>query len=346
MTSGKKASAKKEARDAAPRLAALDVGSNTVHITVAHIVKRLTEIERLADEADLVRLGADVSTMGTISAARMEWASSTIRRQVALARSYGADAVLAVATEALRSAANGGELIERVRRETGVTIHLVSGAQEAALTYWGATSGLKPIKGRRAVVDMGGGSLELALGSGRTVDWRVSLPLGSGAISRRHILSDPPTAAEEASVERVVRETLLAQAPPPPVAQAIVCGGTASALAAIAGRIAGGPDRPATTPLVRARYLTRVQLDAVLRLLSGLPAREVSRRYALDEGRARLLPAGGSILLGVMDLLDIGMLRVRRRGVREGAMLTYAREGERWLEAAASGALAARAGYS
>jgi len=344
MTSGKKASAKKEGRDAVPRLAALDVGSNTVHITVARIVKRLTEIERLADEADLVRLGADVSAMGSISAARMEWASATIRRQVALARAHGASDVLAVATQALRSAANGGELIERVRRETGVTIALVSGAQEAALTYWGATSGLKPIKGRRAVVDMGGGSLELALGSGRVIDWRVSLPLGSGAISRRHMLSDPPTATEEAAVERVVRETLLSQAPPLPIAQAIVCGGTASALAALAARIAGGPDRPRDALPARARYLTRAQLDAVLRLLAGLPAREVSRRYALDEGRARLLPAGGSILLGVMDLLDVGMLRVRRRGVREGAMLTYARQGERWLEAATDGALAVRAG--
>jgi exopolyphosphatase / guanosine-5'-triphosphate,3'-diphosphate pyrophosphatase len=344
MTSGKKASAKKEARDAAPRLAALDVGSNTVHITVARIIKRLTEIERLADEADLVRLGADVSAMGSISAARIEWASSTIRRQVALARANGASAVLAVATQALRSAANGGELIERVRRETGVTIALVSGAQEAALTYWGATSGLKPIKGRRAVIDMGGGSLELALGSGPALDWRVSLPLGSGAISRRHMLSDPPTAAEELAVERVVRETLFAQAPPLPVAQAIVCGGTASALAALAGRIVDAPDRRRDDLPLRARYLTRAQLDAVLRLLAGLPAREVSRRYALDEGRARLLPAGGSILLGVMDLLDVGTLRVRRRGVREGAMLTYARQGERWLEAAADGALAASAG--
>lgn len=324
------------------RLAALDVGSNTVHITVARIIKRLTEIERLADEADLVRLGADVATMGSISAARMEWASSTIRRQVALARSCGASDVLAVATQALRSAANGSELIECVRRQAGVTIQLVSGLQEAALTYWGATSGLKPIKGRRAVVDMGGGSLELALGSGHMLDWRVSLPLGSGTISRRHILSDPPTAAEEIAVERVVRETLLAQAPPLPVAQAIVCGGTASALAALAGRIAAGQDRGRDDPPARARYLTREQLDAVLRLLSGLPAREVSRRYALDEGRARLLPAGGSILLGVMDLLDVGMLRVRRRGVREGAMLTYARLGERWLDAAADGALAAR----
>ncbi len=344
MTSGKETGVKKEGRDAVPRLAALDVGSNTVHITVARIIKRLTEIERLADEADLVRLGADVSAMGSISAARMDWASATIRRQVALAHAHGASAILAVATAALRTAANGGELIERVRRETGVTIALVSGPQEAALTYWGATSGLKPIKGRRAVVDMGGGSLELALGSGRVIDWRVSLPLGSGAISRRHMLSDPPTASEEAAVERVVRETLFAQAPPLPVAQAIVCGGTASALAALAGRIAGnGPDRPHDAPPARTRYLTRAQLDAVLRLLAGLPAREVSQRYTLDEGRARLLPAGGSILLGVMDLLDVGMLRVRRRGVREGAMLTYARQGERWLDAAADGALATHA---
>jgi len=121
MTSGKKTSAKKEARDAAPRLAALDVGSNTVHITVARIIKRLTEIERLADEADFVRLGADVSAMGSISVARMEWAASTIRRQVALARAHGASAILAVATDALRSAANGDMVDAPVRTDVAVS---------------------------------------------------------------------------------------------------------------------------------------------------------------------------------------------------------------------------------
>lgn len=323
---------------AALRLAALDVGSNSIHVTVGRVPKNRVEVIRLADEADLVRLGADVTAYGEIGPERMARAIVTIRDHAELARLYGAQVVLGVATEGVRRAANGAAFLARVRRETGVLLELVTGAQEAALTYWGATSGLKPIKGRRAVLDMGGGSLEFVVGRGRTIDWRVSLPLGSGAMRQRYAPSDPPSPEELEAVRRVVVETLTPLDPPLPVAEAIVCGGTAMSLAMLGGRITV-PDELSgeAGPPKRNRYLTRAQLEAVLALLETTPSATICHRFGVEEGRARLLAAGAAVLLAAMDELRLDVLRARRRGVREGAILTYAHVGERWLEAAEKG---------
>lgn len=321
-------------------LGAIDVGSNTIHLTVARITRHLTEIVRTADEADLVRLGADVHTLGAIGPERLARACAVIRRQVRLAHASGAATVLAVATEAVRAAANGEAFIERVRHETGVQIELISGAQEAALTYWGATSGLKRPDMRRAVADMGGGSLELVVGVGSRIDWRVSLPLGSATMMHRYATADPPSADDLAAIEHTIAETLAPLQPPLPVEQAIVCGGTAAVLAALAGRIAPGAVN-GSQPVSRGRYLSRAQLDAVLGELESLSALKVARHFHVDAGRARLLPAGGAVLEGAMDLLGVERLRARRRGIREGAMLTFARTGSRWLDVAAAGALPA-----
>ncbi|MGZ3677678.1 MAG: Ppx/GppA phosphatase family protein, partial [Ktedonobacterales bacterium] len=179
-------------------LAAIDVGSNTIHLTVGRPTPDGYDLEYLADELELVRLGADVSASGALGSERMRRAISVIQHQTEVARQHGAALVLGIATEGVRAARNGAEFIERVRVETGVVLELVSGEQEAALTYWGATSGLdresegKTVDAKRAVLDLGGGSMEIVAGEGSKVEWRVSLPLGSGAVHDRYAPADPP----------------------------------------------------------------------------------------------------------------------------------------------------------
>lgn len=341
------------AQRSARRLAALDVGSNTIHITAARVVKQCTELVRLADETDLVRLGLDVHTLGLIGPERMERAVATIHKQVALAHAVGARTVLALATHAIREATNGGELIERVRRDVGVHIAAISGAQEAALTYWGAVSGLKRDKHPRAVIDMGGGSLELAIGTGLDIAWRASLPLGSGAIRELIAFADPPRRTQLAAARHHVADHLSDLAAPARARQAIVCGGTAGALAALANHIvlpgdacsdwpplsaSAAASAPAQMPL-RRKWLSREHLEAALPVLTVTSAAQIADRVDVDEGRARLLPAGAVVLSAVMEWLGIEEVRVRRHGIREGAMLTYARVGSRWLDVAAAGAL-------
>lgn len=336
-------------------LAAIDVGSNTVHLTVARVTVATDDLDYLADELDLVRLGADISATGAIGPERAELAVAAIRKQMALAHRLGATTVLGIATEGVRAARNGAEFLAQVREQTGLMLELVTGEQEAALTYWGATSGLHASDAavaapapRRAVLDLGGGSLELVVGEGQHVLWRVSLPLGSGAVHGRYAPADPPRAAELGTVRAVVTETLAALDPPPPVVEAIACGGTATTLAVLdegaraeniqAPQTDANLDTPGRAMRHERRLLTHDSLAALLALLQSQPAAQIATRYDIEEPRARLLGAGGMVLLATMDRLGVAALRVRRRGIREGAMLAYVHAGEGWLALAQDGA--------
>lgn len=334
-------------------LAAIDVGSNTIHLTVARPTADGYDLDYLADELELVRLGADVSASGELGSERMQRASSAIQRQAAVARQHGATVVLGMATEGVRRARNGVEFIERIRAEAGVALELVSGDQEAALTYWGATSGLDGTSdggtagAKRAALDLGGGSMEIVAGEGSRVDWRVSLPLGSGVVHDRFAPSDPPSAEELARAHDAVREALEALDPPLPVAQVIVCGGTATTLAYLGAKAFPPTDPAELAPsgngtanggngaLLRA--LTHQQLAHMLDLLRTTTAAQVTATYRIEEARARLLGAGGVVLMATMERLGVESLRVRKRGIREGALLAYTHAGMRWLELAASG---------
>ncbi|MGZ3675741.1 MAG: Ppx/GppA phosphatase family protein, partial [Ktedonobacterales bacterium] len=334
-------------------LAAIDVGSNTIHQTVGRPTLDGYDLDYLADELELVRLGADVSASGALGQERMQRAISVIRHQTEVARQHGATLVLGIATEGVRAARNGTEFIERVRAETGVVLEVVTGEQEAALTYWGATSGLDgesggdAVSAMRVVLDLGGGSMEVVVGEGSRVEWRVSLPLGSGAVHDRYAPADPPNTEELARAHDAVREALDALNPPLPVSQLIACGGTATTLAYLGAKAFPPLDPTELAPSGNGavnggngallRELTRERLMQLLDLLRTMNAAQVTERFGVEEARARLLGAGGVVLLATMEWLGVDSLIVRKRGIREGAILAYAHVGERWLELAASG---------
>ncbi|HET9978915.1 MAG TPA: hypothetical protein VFQ32_00615, partial [Ktedonobacterales bacterium] len=215
-------------------LAAVDVGSNTIHLVVARPTEDGRDLVTLADELDMPRLGADISAHGALSPERMARAIAVLKQQQERADSLGAYEFLLIGTEGVRAAANADEFLTRVQRELGVSLQLISGEQEAALTYWGATSGLHDADERRAVLDLGGGSMEVVIGEGSRILWRVSLPLGSGAMHDHYAPSDPPQPAELDRVRQETTTQLDGRHPPLPVARAIACGGTATNLAALA----------------------------------------------------------------------------------------------------------------
>jgi exopolyphosphatase/guanosine-5'-triphosphate,3'-diphosphate pyrophosphatase len=338
-----------------PALAAIDIGSNTIHLVVARPLATsdgtpgASDLEILVDETALVRLGADVTASGAIGPERTGVALDVLRQQVATARGLGASVVLGVATEGVRAARNGVAFLQRVRQETGIVVALVSGEQEAALTFWGATSG-HALVGRGAVVDLGGGSMELVVGDAARIAWRVSLPLGSGALHDRLAPADPADPEQLALVERTVVDTLQALAVPLPVREVAACGGSATTLGALARRaLDGAPPAdgasappasapPGSAPLpVTLPALDDARLAALIELLQRLPAATIAQRYGIDEQRARLLPAGAVILRATLRRLGADELRVSRRGIREGAILAYLRHGAGWLDAAARG---------
>jgi exopolyphosphatase/guanosine-5'-triphosphate,3'-diphosphate pyrophosphatase len=319
-------------------LAAVDIGSNTIHLAAATVGPDSTLTIR-ADEVELIRLGEDVTSTGAISDERASRACATVLRQLAAARQAGATVVLGVATEGVRRASNGQAFIARIEQETGLHLELVTGEQEAALTYWGARAGDHD-PAPAAVVDLGGGSLELVVGAGQQISWRASLPLGSGALHDELAPADPPSAAELLQVSAVVRAALAELAPPLPVASVTACGGSATTLAALARRALGASSNQlAPGPSARAGLpdLSHERIAALLGLLHRHAAAELSRQYGVEIGRARLLGAGAAVLNEALARLRAPALRVRGTGIREGAILAYACAGKSWLEAASRG---------
>ncbi|HEX5155829.1 MAG TPA: hypothetical protein VFW17_01310 [Ktedonobacterales bacterium] len=335
-------------------LAAVDVGSNTIHLVVAHPTEDGGDLITLADVLDLTRLGEDVSATGAIGPERTERAISILREYAAKAQSLGANELLAIATESLRSAANADDFLARVRTDTGIELQVITGEQEAALTYWGATSGLPATAERRAVLDLGGGSMEVVIGEGSRIAWRSSLPLGSGAMHARYAPSDPPRAAELDQVRAAATEQLAALNVPLPVGRVIACGGTATTLTMLAARalhipepedLAAGEEAPPPETLhapnadgMRLGLLAREHLEALASLLVATPAARLTELYGIPLARAEILGAGEAVLRAVVEHLGAEALSISRRGVREGAILARLHAGDAWLEAATVGA--------
>ncbi|GAC1470377.1 MAG: hypothetical protein PVSMB5_17950 [Ktedonobacteraceae bacterium] len=225
-----------------------------------------------------------------------------LRQYQALAKKYDADPILMVATEAIRKAANKDEFLAAIKRETDLTVNVVSGDMEAILTFYGATYELARedhTAQRSAVMDLGGGSTELVLAKQMQIHWHTSLPIGSGWLhDRLNIKHLPPTL--------------------------IATGGSANSLLLLAQRAFRLDSSQA--------QLTEDDLLRCEGLLCALPAEEIAQRYGLEAKRARILTAGSLIIRAVMERLQLRGVRISSRGLREGILLAYSRHGEQWLE--------------
>jgi len=330
-------------RSASAPVAAMDIGSNTVHITVARRGATDADLEILADESDLVRLGHDVGESGALGEERTERAIAALRQYTLLARMLGCETNLCVATGGVRAASNGAEFLARARRETGLDIRMVTGDQEGTLSYWGASSDGPALKGNRAVVDLGGSSLEVAVGHDAVLRWRVSLPLGAGALRDQIRFSDPPTLAELNRAYQVAHETLAPHPPPQPLEEVAVCGGTARAIATVGTSIFGDESDRITlrngllVEVMGPQVLTRFHLESVLATLTKQPSWKIASRFAMKPARARILAAGVISLLAAMERTGVSRMRVSGRGIREGAILAWSHAGHDWLNAASRG---------
>src|SRR6266516_3410498 len=219
----------------APIHAAIDIGSNTVHLVVAHCTP--DDLDIIEDEVELVRIGESVTATGEISQQKRQQTIETLSKYKALAEQHGAGQTLVVATEAIRQASNSSEFLEDVERETGLKIHLINGDTEAILTFYGATyEELRQSRPAAAsgVMDLGGGSTELVAARNRHITWRTSLPIGSGWLHDRYLLENPPTPDDLAVAHTFSRTYLqgIRIKPQPPMF--IVTGGSANSLLLLA----------------------------------------------------------------------------------------------------------------
>ncbi|MDQ3588574.1 MAG: hypothetical protein M3350_03435 [Actinomycetota bacterium] len=287
---------------AGPVLGCIDIGSNTTRLLVAHCEGgRLRE---LVSQRSFTRIGKSLIGGGAIPPEKIAETAEVVAAQARAAREAGAEQLVAVATAAIRDAPNRAELAEAVRRSGDAELCVLSGEEEARLAFVGAARTLAtPAEGTLGVVDVGGGSTEIAVGEGDgRVSWSASFRIGSGFLADSYLRSDPPAAAELEAVRRHVEGCFEGLEPPRPEL-ALAVGGTAASLRRVLGA-----------------ELEHETLERGIRVLSTSSVADVSQRFELDPVRVRLLPAGILVLEALSDLLEMP-LRIARGGLREGVIL-------------------------
>jgi exopolyphosphatase / guanosine-5'-triphosphate,3'-diphosphate pyrophosphatase len=295
------------------RLAAVDVGSNTVHALVADLTAgRLVDVDHFEE---MPELGAEVDRTGRIGPARAAGAIAALERVLERARQPGYEHLVAGATSAVRRAADRDEFLDRASATAGVPVRLIDEQREAELSFQGVASA-HAAGGAWLMGDMGGGSTELVVAEGpRALRW-TSLRLGSGGLASRY-LSDPPAPGEREALRAAAVEALRG-APDHRVEKLVMTGGTASNLPALFSR-----DQP-------PGELTTDQLRTANGLLDAGPAADLAPRYRLGAGRIRALRAGTEVLLLLLDRYRLDRFHVSYAGLRQGMILAHLERGDDW----------------
>ncbi|MCC6647597.1 MAG: Ppx/GppA family phosphatase [Polyangiaceae bacterium] len=292
------------------RVAALDIGTNSVLLLVAESTgDRLTPV---VERATITRLGEGVDRSGELTASARERTRACLAGYAAEARALGVTALAAVGTSAMRDARGGPEFAAEIAELLGAAPRIVSGDEEARLTFRGALSGLA-VAGPTLVFDVGGGSTEIIVGSGRDPGARVSLDVGSVRLTERHVARDPPLDAELDAARATVRAALASAPRPPSGATVVGVAGTVTTLAAIALQLDpydGARVHGASLPAARVSELTAE--------LGALPLSRRRDVRGLDAKRADVIPCGALIVDEVLSWLGARSLVVSDRGVRWG----------------------------
>ena len=284
--------------------ACIDIGSNTTRVLVADVVDgRLREV---LQQRAFTRIGKGLKG-GEIPSEKIAEVARVVADQRAIVEQLGCVALRVVATAAIRNADNAAEFSATLRSEGGVDVEVLDGAEEARLAFAGATRTLgEPLEGSVGVVDVGGGSTELAIGTlagGAT--WSESFRVGSGLLTDHYRRADPPSAAELHAM-REYAHGVFEGLDLPPVDAAVAVGGSAASLRRLVGATLDGDS-----------------LQRAMRVLAAEPADAVAQRFSIDRERVLLMPAG----LTVLDAAGAALgrpLKIGRGGLREGVIFELA----------------------
>ena len=300
------------------RLGVLDVGSNTVHFLVVDAHQGGRPLPVFSHKAEL-QLGNSLEEGNRLSRSTALRLRTFVAEALQIAEDKGVEELLAFATSAVRDAANGDELLAQIEADTGVAIKVLPGPDEARLTFLAARRWFGWSSGRLLLLDIGGGSLEIAAGHDEEPDIAFSLPLGAGRLTRDWLASDPPSPDDVRKLRRHVRAeiatmagVLLRDGPPN---HAVATSKTFRQLA----RIAGGA--PSSEGPYAKRLLKHTDVIGLAERLPQLTAAERAELPGVSLGRAQQLAAGAIIADAAMDLLGLPVLEICPWALREGVIL-------------------------
>jgi exopolyphosphatase/guanosine-5'-triphosphate,3'-diphosphate pyrophosphatase len=301
------------------RLGVLDVGSNTVHLLVVDAHRGAAPLPAYSHKTEL-RLAEHLEKDGRIAQSGADELVAFISEAAELAEDKGCESVLAFATSALREAPNGEKVLDRVREKTEVDLQVLTGQDEARLTFLAVRRWFGWSSGRLAVFDIGGGSLEIAAGSDEEPTVAVSVPLGAGRLTRESLTADPPDKDEVRALRKRIRVEMAAVAGDVLRAgkpqRAVATSKTFRSLARICGA-APSDDGPYVP-----RSLDRDSLTEWMPKLIGMTATERAELPGVSASRSTQLVAGALVADAVMDLFDLTSLEVCPWALREGVILS------------------------
>lgn len=300
------------------RLGVLDVGSNTVHLLVVDAHPGARPLPAYSHKAAL-RLAELLDGDGAITDEGISRLVETVRSAVEVAQEQGVEDLLAFATSAVREASNVESVLARVTEDAGVKLEVLSGEDEARLTFLAARRWFGWSAGRLLALDIGGGSLEVAYGLDEAPDAVVSLPLGAGRLTSAWLPGDPPEASDvralrrhvRAEIARVVGDFSRFQSPD----RVVATSKTFRQLARLGGAARAGEG------LYVQRELRRSSLEEWVPKLAAMPAEERAGLPGVSESRARQLLAGALVAEGAMDLFHVEELEICPWALREGVIL-------------------------
>jgi exopolyphosphatase/guanosine-5'-triphosphate,3'-diphosphate pyrophosphatase len=303
------------ARDS-QRVAVVDIGSNSTRLLIAEVDGgRVVEVER---QSRVTRLGRGVDLSGQLSGEAIEAACEAIADYVALCREAGVERIEAIATSAVRDASNGSAFVAELRERFALSARVLDGEEEARLTYLGATSEHSPSE-PTLVVDIGGGSTELIVGTGEEIAFHASLQAGVVRHSERHISNDPPAASELEALAADVRALIEGATADQPGARAkagIAVAGTPTSLASIELGL-----EPYDPKQVHGHTLT---LTSIQRLLSQLASAPLSKRVqitGMHPDRAPNIVAGIVILVETIRAFGLERIVVSEHDILYGTAI-------------------------
>jgi len=287
---------------AAVLCAAIDIGSNTTRVLLAE--PQEGQLRKVMEQRAYTRIDKSSKRKGKITAEKVAEVAEVVATQVRLAHELGAEATRIVATAAIREAKNTDDVVAEIARVCGSPVEVLSEEEEGRLAFIGATKTLgHPVAGEIGVVDVGGGSSEIVVGSIEEGVRAVrSFKIGSGGLADEFLVNDPPSAAEIRALRDYIADFFDGVDVERP-AQAVAVGGSATSLRSLVGSL--------------LEYET---LERAIRVLSGDQITDVARRFELDPRRVKILPAGVLLLEKLSELLG-QPLQIGKGGLREGIIL-------------------------
>jgi exopolyphosphatase/guanosine-5'-triphosphate,3'-diphosphate pyrophosphatase len=307
------------------RVAAIDIGTNSIHLLIAAINPALHSFSVVVAEKSTTRLGERDPNNGDLSAAAIERAFLTLRHCRDLAASHGVEQIVTAATSAVREAPNGREFVQALQDQLGLTVDLVSGPEEARLIYLGVLSGMTFGDKPHLILDIGGGSTELILADGGDARVLTSTRIGAVRLQREFCHQDPIPAGRRSFLQAYIQGSL-----DPAVAQVrqallpgekpllVATSGTAMALASLAAA------EDSKSPLKLQGYrLSRERIDQLITKLVGMTPEQRRALTAINERRAEIIVPGALILQTAMRMLQARELVVCDRALREGLIVDW-----------------------